>query len=162
MGWDWVVGGLRSLGDGSSYTTCQTGRGVCHVTSSLADLTAFLSLDRLGLRALWQQLNEQPTVIGCAVIELYPWCFARGGRGSVTPTTTTSEYCSTAAAHTPTPDSNTKNRFESPRKGSMAQPSFRGRRPRSRKVNNPESTRSERRERRVRSVRCSRSNRGVG
>ena len=121
-----VVGGLRSLGDGSSYTTCQTGLGVCHVTGTLADLTAFLSLDRLGLRALWQQLNEQPTAIGCVVIELHPWCCARGGRGSVTPTTTASEYSSTAAAHTPTPRSNTKSRFESPRTGPMAQPLFPG------------------------------------
>lgn len=109
--------------------TCQRGLGVGHVTGSLADLTAFLSLDRLGLRALWEQLDKQPTVIGCAIIELYPWCFARGGRGSVNPTTTASEYSSTAAAHTPTPRSNTKSRFESPCKGSMAQPYFRGRRP---------------------------------
>ena len=47
-----------------------------------------------------------------------------------------------------------KDRWHNPISGAVA--------PRSRKVNNPESTRSERRERRVRSVRCSRSNRGVG
>ncbi len=52
-----------------------------NATATAADLTTFLGLDSLDLRAVWQRVDETVAEVGCTVTSLDPWCPSCGGQG---------------------------------------------------------------------------------